>query len=71
MKEFMMDIASILGLRQDEVTPDLQLKACALWDSLAMVSIITAIDEHFNKVLSSDEINQCEVFGDLMELANA
>jgi acyl carrier protein len=40
----------------------------AVWDSLAILMFISAVDDRFNLVLNPDRIGQCQTLGDLRQL---
>jgi acyl carrier protein len=40
----------------------------AVWDSLAILMFISAIDDRFAVVLDPDRIGQCKTLGDLRQL---
>jgi acyl carrier protein len=40
----------------------------AVWDSLAILMFISAVDDRFGLVLNPDRIGQCSTLGDLRQL---
>ncbi len=64
MSEFYTELAEILELEPDQVTPQLRLED-ASWDSLAVVSTIALIDELYDQTVSADALNNCETVGDI------
>lgn len=67
MSEFYTEMAEILELEPDEVTPDLRLEDTN-WDSLAVVSTIALIDELYDEAISADALNDCDTVGDIEKL---
>lgn len=60
-------LADILELDESEVTRDLALKDCYAWDSIAVLSVISIMNEKFNRFPHANEIEQYKTIGDLME----
>lgn len=60
-------LAEILELDESEINRDLILKDCDMWDSMAVLSIISVMNERFNKFPSAREIRQYKTVGDLMD----
>ena len=60
-------LADILELEEEEITKDLLLSDCEAWDSVAVLSVISLMNEHFNKFPHADEITKYKTIGDLME----
>jgi acyl carrier protein len=67
MSNFHEELAEILELETDQVTPDLRLEDTA-WDSLAVVSTIALIDELYDVAVSADALNNCDTVGDIEKL---
>ena len=59
------------ALEQDEVQPDDVLAHFAEWDSLAALTVVSAIDEQFGVMLDSDDLTQAQTAGDLERLVKA
>lgn len=66
MKNFEEEIADILEVDSVEMYED--LNSFMSWSSLSILAIIAYADEHHNKVLSHEEINNCTTIGDLKDL---
>lgn len=60
-------LADILELEEYEVTRDLILNECDTWDSLAVLSVISVMNEKFNRFPHADEIKKYNTIGDLMD----
>jgi acyl carrier protein len=67
MSNFHEELAEILEMETDQVTPDLRLEDTA-WDSLAVVSTIALIDELYDVAVSADALNNCDTVGDIEKL---
>lgn len=67
MNEFYAELAEILEIEPDQVTPGLRLEDTP-WDSLAVVSSIALIDELYDVAVSADALNNCETVGDIEKL---
>lgn len=67
---FFVDLADILEIDPAQVTVDLSF-ADINWDSLAVVSSIALIDEHFDVIISGQALDKCNNISELLELVNA
>ena len=67
MSNFYDELAEILELEVDEVTPALRLEDTS-WDSLAVVSTIALIDELYDIAVSADALSKCETIGEMEQL---
>lgn len=67
MSNFYEELAEILELEPDQITPDLRLDDTP-WDSLAVVSTIALIDELYDVAVRADALNSCETVGDIEKL---
>ncbi len=60
-------IADILEVEPEEVQEDMVLDDFETWDSVAVLSVIAMMDEHFGKYPHASEIRSYIKVGDLME----
>ncbi len=60
-------IADILEVEPDELQEDMVLEDFETWDSVAVLSVIAMMDEHFGKYPHASEIRSYIKVGDLME----
>ena len=60
-------IADILDVEPDEVQEDMVLEDFETWDSVAVLSVIAMMDEHFGKYPHASEIRSYIKVGDLMK----
>ena len=60
-------IADILEVEPDEVQEDRVLEDFETWDSVAVLSVIAMMDEHFGKYPHASEIRSYIKVGDLMK----
>lgn len=70
MSSFYEELAEILEVEPDQVTPELRLQDTS-WDSLAVVSTIALIDEQYDQAVSADALTACETVGDIERLVAA
>ena len=61
------EIADILEMEPEELTPELVLDELETWDSIAVLSVISIINDKFNKFPNADEIRQYKTIGDLLD----
>lgn len=67
MSKFYEGLAEIFELETNEVSAALSLSAVA-WDSLAIVSTIALIDEHYDVMVDGEALANCETVGDIQKL---
>ena len=60
-------IADILEVEPDEVQEDMVLEDFETWDSVAVLSVIAMMDEHFGTYPHASEIRSYIKVGDLMK----
>ena len=60
-------IADILEVEPDEVQEDMVLEDFETWDSVAVLSVIAMMDEHFGQYPHASEIRSYIKVGDLMK----
>ena len=65
-EEKIQAIADSVEMEADELAEDTVLSDLENWDSVAVLSIIAVINEHFNRFPSADEILSYRTVGDLM-----
>lgn len=66
-EEKMEIIADILEVDLDEVTEDAVLEDYDTWDSVAVLSVISVMNEKFNKFPHATEIRSYKTVKDLMD----
>lgn len=66
-EEKIENIADILEVEPDEVQEDMVLEDFETWDSVAVLSVIAMMDEHFGKYPHASEIRSYIKVGDLMK----
>lgn len=67
-KEFCKLLNSELELEAKELTLDTNLNNLGTYDSLAVMSLVAVVDEHFNKTLDQDEIAEIKYVNDIIKL---
>jgi acyl carrier protein len=68
VEEFLVEFGELLEIDRSKLTIDYQLEDNENWDSLALISVIVMMDEHFQITVSNESLRKCKVVGDLMEL---
>lgn len=64
---------TILRLIEESMEADegsVQLGDHLDWDSIAVVTFMALVDEHFNKALSANALNKCETVDDIVALVS-
>ena len=57
-------------METDEISRETILEECEAWDSIAILSVISIINEEFNRFPHADEIKAYKTVGDLMDVMN-
>lgn len=70
-QEKLETLADILELDEEEISRDTVLEECEAWDSIAVLSVISVMNEQFNRFPHADEIRQYATVGDLMDALEA
>jgi acyl carrier protein len=65
---FLNELAQLLELDVNLLKKDYPLKENQLWDSLAIVSTIASVDQHYQLAVKGIEIEHCETLDDLFSL---
>ncbi|MEH7251323.1 acyl carrier protein, partial [Neobacillus niacini] len=68
LEDFLLELAELLEIERSEMTSDYQLDENENWDSLALISVIVMVDEHFKQSVSNEALRKCKVIGDLIKL---
>jgi acyl carrier protein len=66
-KAFLAGLADVLEVEQAAVHPGLEL-TYDKWDSLARLSTMALIDEHYGVTVSGEALAGCQFIGDLLQL---
>jgi acyl carrier protein len=67
--EFYLLLDEILELNPGTLKGDERLKDIGTWDSLAVISFVALVDEHFGIVIESERLAQAQSVADLYALA--
>ena len=68
-KELLLnDLAQLLMINVDLLNDSFLLKEQGLWDSLAVVSTVAVIDQHYNHSVKGSELMKCSNIGDIFHL---
>ena len=65
-QEKLIEIADILEMEPEELAPNTILTELDTWDSVAVLSFISIMNDNFNKFPNAREIRAYETVGDLM-----
>ena len=65
LSAFISGLAEALEIEESSLTPDTLFEDVD-WDSLAVISTIALIDEHFGIMISGQEISDCKGMPDLL-----
>lgn len=66
-KDFLANLAEILELQEDAITPDMKLGE-DVWDSLALLAVAAAFDSVYDKVIPVKTIERCTTVQELLDL---
>lgn len=69
-EEKLESIADVLEMETDDISRETILEECEAWDSIAILSVISIINEEFNRFPHADEIKAYKTVGDLMDVMN-
>ncbi len=65
---FLSELAEVLEVEVSELDRDYKLDENDNWDSLALISVIVMVDEHFKVSLSNDALRNCNRVEDIVNL---
>ncbi len=65
-EEKMELIAEILEMETEELEEDMVLEEIESWDSVAVLSVISIMDEKFGKLPHASEVIKCKKISDLL-----
>ena len=66
--KFIKLISEELLIELSEVTRELELDSTENWDSLAVVTVITAIDEIYDMQVDDEKLLACKTVGEVYDL---
>lgn len=69
--EFLAALEEMLELDTGSLSPDTALDSLESWDSLAVISFIALVDEHFDHVVAGEDLAKAKTVGDLLALTGA
>ncbi|MBP7338255.1 acyl carrier protein [Niveispirillum sp.] len=69
--EFLAALEEMLELDAGSLSPDMALDSLDSWDSLAVISFIALVDEHFDHVVAGEDLAKAKTIGDLLALTGA
>lgn len=70
LKEKMALIEEALDTEEGMLTTETSLDDLDEWDSIAALSLIAILDEHFNKTITGAEIKALKTVGDILNYMN-
>lgn len=62
------DLSQVLNMAPSEINLDTNLKEHSYWDSLAIISLIGAIDEYYKVNISGEELMQAVLIKDIFNM---
>ena len=68
MAIFLEELAEILELEVEELTPDLEYQEAEEWDSLAQLSLITLFADEYQVEIGHGDLIERKTVGQLLEL---
>ena len=68
IKEFLLSLDDLLQVEPGTVKGFEDLDSLESWDSLAIISFMALVDEHFGVGLQAKQIAECKTVADLMGL---
>jgi acyl carrier protein len=67
--DFLNALDEMLELDPGTLTGEEVLEGLDSWDSLAVISFIALVDEHFDKVVAGEDLAKAKTINDLLALA--
>ena len=61
-------IAELFEEPREKITPETDRKAIPAWDSLGVLTLMAALDEKFNIILSDKDVRGMEKVADLLQI---
>ncbi|PYM13307.1 MAG: hypothetical protein DME18_09350 [Verrucomicrobia bacterium] len=61
-------IAELFEEPRENITPETDRKAIPAWDSLGVLTLMAALDEKFNIILSDKDVRGMEKVADLLQI---
>lgn len=68
---FLTEFSEIFEVSPSEMVSSFEFEADLHWDSLAIVSTIALIDEHYNITVKADDFVTCKNFRELASMIEA
>jgi len=65
MNTFVTHIAEALGQSPEALSAETKLRDIPNWDSLAILTTISIVDEQYDVTLSGPALQECETIGDV------
>lgn len=69
--EFLAALEEMLETDAGSLSPDTALDSLDSWDSLAVISFIALVDEHFDHVVAGEDLAKAKTIGDLLAMTGA
>lgn len=66
--EFLAALEEMLEADAGSLSPGTALDSLDSWDSLAVISFIALVDEHFDHVVAGEDLAKAKTIGDLLAL---
>ena len=65
---FFEELAALFLVDREELTDDFLLDPSTNWDSLAIISMMALMDDHFELEISGEQLRGCSTIGDVLKL---
>jgi len=69
-QQFITHFAEALETDAAQLSADTEFKNLSNWDSLAALSVIAMVDEHYGASIGGDELERVGTLGDLWQLVS-
>ena len=65
MNDFLKNLAEAINQPDLEIAPDAKLKELPNWDSLAILTTLSMMDQEYGVAMSGAELQSCDLVADL------
>lgn len=69
-QDFLNELEKLLEMPEGSLKDDEMLKNIAVWDSMAKLSFIVMVENHFSVVLEGSEVGRASSVGDLLKMVD-
>lgn len=65
MEEFLKNLADALNQPDADLAPGQKLRDLPVWDSLAILTTLSMVDQEYNVTLSGTDLQSCDTVADI------